>query len=145
NLGWKLANMGEKVLLVDGDPQCNLTGLILRDKFEKYYFEDETKYYNLKDGISPAFESKPEAISSFPCYSVPENENLFLLPGHPNLTELEPQLSFAQASNNAFSTMQNLPGSFNALVELLEDKYNIDYVIFDVNPGLGAINQNLFS
>lgn len=145
NLGWKLAELGKRVLLVDADPQCNLTGLILQDSFEEYYINDTTKNNNIKDGVSPAFESKPEAISPFDCFQVPKNKNLYLLPGHPNLTEIEPQLSFAQNSNNAFSTMQNLPGAFNTLVELIVDKYEIEYVIFDVNPGLGAINQNLFS
>lgn len=145
NLGWKLAEQGKKVLLVDADPQCNLTGLILQDKFEEYYINEDTRSNNLKDAVSPAFESKPEAIMAFDCFKTPRNKNLFLLPGHPNLTEIEPQLSFAQTSNNAFSTMQNLPGAFNALIDLLVEKYNIEYVIFDVNPGLGAINQNLFS
>lgn len=145
NLGWKLAELGKRVLLVDADPQCNLTGLILQDDFEKYYIDEETRYNNLKDGVSPAFESKPEAISGFECYNVSRNPNLFLLPGHPNLTEIEPQLSFAQNSNNAFSTMQNLPGAFNALIEQISETNGIEYIIFDVNPGLGAINQNLFS
>lgn len=26
NLGWSMADRGKKVLVVDGDPQCNLTG-----------------------------------------------------------------------------------------------------------------------
>ena len=29
NLGWMIARKGKKVLLVDGDPQCNLTGMVL--------------------------------------------------------------------------------------------------------------------
>jgi len=29
NLGWALAANGRRVVLVDADPQCNLTGLIL--------------------------------------------------------------------------------------------------------------------
>ena len=145
NLGWKLAELGKKVLLVDADPQCNLTGLVLQDNFEEYYINDETKNLNLKDGVSPAFDNKPEPIKPIDCYKIVKNENLFLLPGHPNLSEIEPQLSFAQTSNNAFSVMQNLPGAFNYLIEGIVDSNQIEYVIFDVNPGLGPINQNLFS
>jgi cellulose biosynthesis protein BcsQ len=77
NLGWKLAEKGNRVLLVDADPQCNLTGLILQDNFEEYYINDSTKYNNLKDGVSPAFDSKPEAIRAFDCYNVPQNTNLY--------------------------------------------------------------------
>lgn len=145
NLAWKLASRGCRVLMVDADPQCNLTGLVLRDGFEQYYQDDATKNQNLKDGVSPAFESKPEPIRAFDCYNVPNNLNLFLLPGNPTLTELEPSLSFAQTSNNAYTTMQNLPGAFNALIEALCKHHSIDYVFFDVNPGLGAINQNFVS
>lgn len=29
NMGWMLANLGYKVLIVDADPQCNLTALAL--------------------------------------------------------------------------------------------------------------------
>ncbi|MDQ8015280.1 MAG: ParA family protein [Flavobacterium nitrogenifigens] len=145
HLGWKLAQNGSRVLLVDADPQCNLTGLIMKDSFEQYYTDAPTNTRNIMAGVSSAFEGRPEPIQAFDCYNVPNNDNLFLLPGHPNLTELEPALSFAQTSNNAFATMQNLPGAFNALIALLCDHHNIDYVITDLNPGLGAINQNLFS
>lgn len=40
NLGWKLAEKGKKVIIVDADPQCNLTGMVLGYKglneFEKH-------------------------------------------------------------------------------------------------------------
>jgi chromosome partitioning protein len=29
NLGWMLAQQGHKTLIVDADPQCNLTALVL--------------------------------------------------------------------------------------------------------------------
>ena len=29
NLGWMLAELGHKTLIVDADPQCNLTALVL--------------------------------------------------------------------------------------------------------------------
>lgn len=145
HLGWKLAELGSRVLLVDADPQCNLSLLIMGDSFEEYYVNDETKDRNLKSGVSPAFDGKPEPITGFSCYQSTGNTNLFLLPGHPNLTELEPPLSFAQTSNNAFSAMQNLPGAFHSLIEKCCSIHQIDYVLIDLNPGLGAINQNFFS
>lgn len=145
HLGWKLAQRGHRVLLVDADPQCNLSGIIMQDGFEKYYTEEATKRRNLMDGVNSAFQGRPEPIKAFDCFEVPNNDNLFLLPGHPNLTELEPALSFAQTSNNAFATMQNLPGAFNALIEKCCDHHDIEYVMIDLNPGLSAINQNFFS
>jgi len=145
HLGWKLAEEGSRVLLVDADPQCNLTGLIMQDEFEEYYIEEPTNKRNIMDGVSSAFQGRPEPIQAFDCFNLVDNANLFLLPGHPNLTELEPSLSFSQTSNNAFSTLQNLPGAFNALIDLLCTHHSIDYVLIDLNPGLSAINQNLFS
>ena len=29
NLGWMLAEHGKQVVMVDADPQCNLTGMVL--------------------------------------------------------------------------------------------------------------------
>ena len=29
NLGWAMADRGKRVLIVDADPQCNLTGTVL--------------------------------------------------------------------------------------------------------------------
>ncbi len=145
NLGWKLAELGKKVLLVDADPQCNLSSLILGDSFDDYYTDGATKNQNIKDGVKVAFEGKPAPIQAVDCPSPPENSNLFLLAGHANWSEYEAALSFALNSNNAFVNFQNLPGALNALIELTVEKYQIDYVLIDLNPGLSAINQNLFT
>jgi hypothetical protein len=40
NLGWKLASRGHKVLLVDADPQCNLTGFLVDPGCELKQAED---------------------------------------------------------------------------------------------------------
>lgn len=143
NIGWKLAE-NSRVLLVDGDPQCNLSSLILRDDFERYYTEEETRLSNIKDGVSPAFTGKPVPISSVTCPTAARNPSLFILPGHANLSEFDASLTFAQNSNNAIATLQNLPGAFNRLIEMCEQQHQIDYTLIDLNPGLSAINQNLF-
>jgi cellulose biosynthesis protein BcsQ len=144
NLGWMLASMGKKVLLVDADPQCNLSSLILGEDFEKYYFDDATKFHNIKDGVKVAFQGKPKPIEAVTCFSPAVNGNLFLLAGHADLSEYDAALSFAQNSNNAITALENLPGAFNELISKTSERYNIDFVLIDLNPGLSAINQNLF-
>lgn len=144
NLGWMLSKKNNRVLIVDADPQCNLTSLILGDDFEKYYLDDETKEQNIKDGVKVAFEGKPAPIKEISCISPERAPNLFLLAGHANLSEYESSLTFALTASSSIATLQNLPGAFAELLRLTEDKYNIDYTIIDLNPSLSAINQNLF-
>ena len=141
NLGWKLAS-DSKVLLVDADPQCNLTSLLI-DEFDDYYINDRTKAQNIRDGVEVAFKGRPEPLSPIDCYTPRRNSNLFLVPGHQNLSEYEASLTFALTSNNAISALENLPGTFHTFIKLVEDKYDIDYTIIDLNPGLSSINQNL--
>ncbi len=143
NVGWALAEEA-RVLFVDADSQCNLSGLLLNDDFERYYFDEATKDQNLKDGVAPAFDGKPVPLEAVDCFSPARNENLFLLAGHANLSAYDAALTFAQTSNNAITTLQNLPGAFSELIRLTEERYNIDYTIIDLNPSLSAINQNLF-
>ena len=141
NLGWMLTEFGKKVLFVDGDPQCNLTELFLHDKFDDYYLNDNTKKHNLKDALAVAFEGKPQPIEAINCFSPDNNNRAFLIPGHMDLAEYESSLSLALNSNNAIVTLQNLPGSFYELIRLCCEKYGINYVLIDMNPGLSAINQ----
>lgn len=143
NLGWVLSKK-YKVLLVDGDSQCNLTSLVLRDDFEKYYVDDATKAHNLKDGVDPAFKGRPVPIKAVNCFSPQRAPSMYLLAGHANLTEFDASLTFAQAGPNALSTLTNLPGAFSELLRLTEEKYSIDFTIIDLNPSLSSINQNLF-
>jgi chromosome partitioning protein len=143
NIGWKLAQ-NNKVLVVDADPQCNLSSLILGDNFEKYYIDEETKEQNIKDGVKVAFEGKPVPIKEISCKSPERAPNLFLLAGHANLSEYESSLTFALTSSRSLATLQNLPGAFAELLRLTEEKYNIDFTLIDLNPSLSAINQNFF-
>lgn len=141
HLSWMLAQKGYRVLMVDADSQCNLTGLILGEKFEQFY--EEKNPNNLKDAVNFAFKARPRIIKAVECQSIKEREGLFLLPGHLNLSEYEITLGLAQSLSNAIYTLQNIPGAFSYLFEETAKKYDIDYILIDLNPSLGAINQNL--
>jgi chromosome partitioning protein len=143
NIGWMLSK-NHRVLLVDADPQCNLSSLILGEEFDRYYIDESTKYQNIKDGVQVAFSGKPSPIKPVDCFSPARTPSLYLLAGHANLSEYDAALTFAQTANNALTTLQNLPGAFSELIKLTEEKYDIDYTLIDLNPGLSSINQNLF-
>lgn len=143
NLGWMLAKLGKKVLLVDADSQCNLTLYSIGYNQYEEILEDNFKD-NIKDALEPAFKAKPKLIEAVNCLKVKRNDNLFLMPGHLDLTEYEVSLGVSFQLSNALGTLKNLPGSFNYLIEKTAEKYNIDYVLIDMNPSLSSINQDLF-
>ena len=147
NLGWMLANKGKKVILIDCDPQCNLTGMALGFKdaegFASMYASDTVT--NIRDGLAPAFESRPALIEAVDCVSINGQPNMHLLPGHIGLAEYEVTLGIAQELSGSLVTLQNLPGSLHYLFSKTADKYNADFILVDMSPSLGAINQNLLA
>src|SRR5207247_5523851 len=64
NLGWMIASKGHRVVLVDADPQCNLSGLVLgykgQDEFESFYRNQPSR--NIRAGLASAFESRPKEL-----------------------------------------------------------------------------------
>src|SRR5579863_3393054 len=58
NLGWALSERGSRVLIVDGDPQCNLTGTVLGfdgiSDFSDFY--KQHKNANVSECLSPIFK-----------------------------------------------------------------------------------------
>ncbi len=144
NLGWMLASKGKRVILVDTDPQCNLTGMALKEETEDDEARIETIYNthsNIKTGLAPAFESQPRAIEAVDCIEI--EENLFLLPGHVGFGEYEVTLGIAQELSGSIHTLKNLPGAISDLLEKTAKKFNADYILIDMSPSLGSINQNL--
>ena len=83
------------VCLVDADPQCNLTALVLGNRFDNYYEDAATADQNIMDGVRVAFAGVPQPIQPINCPTAEGNDNLFLIPGHMNLSEYDAQLNFA--------------------------------------------------
>ncbi len=147
NLGWKLAEQGHRILLADFDPQCNLTGMVMGykgvDDLEDVYCDNPPN--NVKDALSPAFESKPKMVQAAECFEVPTNNNLYLLPGHIGLSEYETTLGVAQELTGSLLPLRNIPGSIRFMLDETAEKYNIEYVLVDMSPSLGPVNQNLLT
>lgn len=145
NVGWMLAERGSRVVMVDADPQCNLTGMVLdltgEDALDNFYKGNPGR--NLKDALEPAFKSRPAPLKAVDCVEVHDRPGLFLIPGHVALAEDETSLGIAQQLSESLQGLRNLPGSFSHLFEITAKAYDADVVLVDLSPGLGAINQNL--
>src|SRR5579862_1837927 len=59
NLGWAMAERGKRILIVDGDPQCNLTGTVLGfdglNDFSDFYAANPNA--NISDALEPIFKA----------------------------------------------------------------------------------------
>lgn len=147
NLGWMMALEGKRVVLADFDPQCNLTGMVMGykqvDDLAAIYSGDPPN--NVRDGLAPAFESQPRQIAPVKCVEVPGVNNLYLLPGHIELAEYETTLGIAQELSGSLLALRNLPGSIRFLLDRTAEYYDAEYVLVDMSPSLGPVNQNLLT
>ena len=143
NLGWMLAEKGKRVVLIDTDPQCNLTGLVLGATLDEFYTNNPNQ--NIHAALAPAFLSQPREIAAVDCVNVAGRPGLSLLPGHVNLSEYEVTLGIAQELAGSLPALKNLPGAFNYLVNKMAEANDADYVLVDMSPSLGSLNQNVLA
>lgn len=147
NVAWDLSENGQRVLMVDGDPQANLTEITLDNKL----FYEEVDLFATEDVVeySPEFLKENNIYEYFRAYILPElNEqrpqiqkfkkknNLDLLAGSIRLAELEDTISLAVSNVPGLRDIPNR--AYQALQDLGED---YDYILLDLSPALSATNQ----
>ena len=130
NLGAALAKKGKKVLLVDLDPQANLSsGVGFTQQFDKQHWdsnEQQAPYKSIYDVI----------VNSSPIHSVfvsTSTPNLFLVPSHLSLAGAEIE-------------MVNMLSRETLLKKALEKvKGDFDIALIDCPPSLGLLTINALS
>jgi len=154
HLGYMLAKkFNFKVLMVDGDPQQNLTQTVCRSAKNDVNWRDsvergtiftavERLHYGFKDGdyIDPAncIQINKEEIT--------DGGELWLLPGSLDLAKLEAQITFAHNITNpaVFPLFDDISGGFRHLFISTCAHYNIDFCLIDMGPSIGELNKSLF-
>lgn len=120
NLGVALAKQGKRVLVVDVDPQSNLT------TYAGWYDENELKY-TLTDLMEQSMNDDEIKIKESILH---HKENVDLIPSNLSLSALENSLTYAMSREY---TLRNCLSS-------IKDDY--DYILLDCQPSLGMLTIN---
>jgi cellulose biosynthesis protein BcsQ len=145
------SEMSLQVLVVDADPQCNATQLIIgEEKIQSLYKLPEGNKYPTRKVHETIFDVlRPITIGDStigkPRKIIRREDNKFLvdlLPGHPQLALLEDRLSQAWLQLSGGDVGGARQTNWNTqLCTAVADQY--DLVFFDVGPSLGALNRSV--
>ena len=145
NCGMAFAKRGYKVVLVDLDPQCNLSRLAMGDDlFTETLFT--STYKDVSDILKGVVEGGKDIDTSVQCIPVTRSDgNLFLVKGSVNLSMYENILS--TSFNQAASGQAIGYFATSAIDRYLRQKglqEEVDIFIIDTSPSLGILNQVIF-
>jgi chromosome partitioning protein len=146
HLGWKLTQLGQKVLIVDADPQCNLTGLTLglEDYNSLFAFYNSEKNTDIFSSLAPVFalpvSKAPSYVEKTPIAKT-QNPNLFVLAGNIRFSEIDTQIATALTSSTTISVLRQFVSAFNNLVRKVSKENSIDIVLIDMSPSVSATNH----
>lgn len=143
HLGWKMAALGKRVLIVDADPQCNLTGLALgkQDYDSLAAFYDSKQNTDIFTSLAPTFALKAAPQTMEVSFAKTNTENLFILAGHIRFSEIDIQLATALTSSETIPVLRQFIGSINKLLRDTADQNGFDLVLIDTSPSVSATNQ----
>ena len=125
-----------KILVVDVDPQCNSTQLMLSES-EVIDLYERSKRFTIQSIIHPLSIGRGYSEEIAPL--TVENFGVELIPGDPKLALKEDLLS-KDWQDAITGSVRGLRTTF-VFAELLERCNNYDLVLFDMGPSLGSINR----
>ena len=142
NLAFALAAKGKSVLLVDTDPQCNLTSYLLSDEVVDSLLDssDSTKGETIWSAIREIMSGTGHLR---PIKTIPVGD-LHLLPGDIRLSEYEDFLheSWVNSFQRRIGGLRATT-SFSDLVDVVTSLQAFDFVFYDTGPNIGPLNRVL--
>ncbi len=142
NIAFALSSLGKSVLLIDSDPQCNLTSYLLSDDV----VDDLLDHSNDGNGRTIWSAVKPviDGIGPARLVKLTEIEDVALLPGDIRLSEFEEFLGDAWA--DGFKRRMGAlraTSSISYLISSLASQRDFDFVFYDTGPNIGPLNRVL--
>lgn len=143
NLGFILADRGNKVLLIDADTQMNLTAAVYGLSTSVEYSTDEEskwsenvkRYISLAEYLDVDLKDQVCAKKIFRVKSNDSEGFVDLISGSINLANTEADLYGVIKNKNEFTS--NIPGKFEQSIG--KQKNNYDFILIDTSPSGSSI------
>lgn len=137
---WMMSELGYRVLVVDLDPQSNLTAAFLSSERMEEIYIGETSELTILHSLKPVIEGEP-----FISPHIEEiSEKISLIPGDLALSAVEDNLSDAWTKClNGDAYAFKVTSIFNSIIEDSVARINPDLVLVDIGPNLGALNRSV--
>lgn len=146
NIAAHFAVLGHRTVLIDCDPQCNSTLLVLGEDFFANALNDPghaAASRTILDIVQPIQDGDPDPATNIDPLDDSSNRfNTAIIPGHPRLSLIEDKLSQAWSGLNSgeiggFRTSN----WFHAVCKSIAE--NFDVALVDVGPSLGSLNRSV--
>jgi len=144
NIAAALVEIGLNVLLVDTDPQCNLSSYFLEDHALDDLLDnsDKPNGRTIWSALKPIIETEGDFKKIVPY----ENEftGLLFIPGDIRLSEYEDLLNDAwtdclKRRLRGFKTTT----AISRLINEIAIENNLDFIFYDSGPNIGALNRTI--
>lgn len=144
NIAAALAEQGKRVLLVDSDPQCNLTAYIFADDVVDDLLDNSegSSGKTIWSAVRPVYQEIGEISHLDPMHTPVSGVDL--IPGDIRMSQFEESL--ADSWTSCFK--RKLGGfraitAISALVQAVTGQGKYDFVFYDTGPNIGSLNRIL--
>lgn len=142
HLAWTFASLYKRVVVVDLDPQSNLTAAFLDEDQIEEIWDGKTAGSTIYQCVKPLTAVGDIVVPVLQKMS----SDVYLIPGDVALSGYEDALSnewpSSMGDNNLYRPMRIL-SSFWQVLQMAVNQVQADIVLVDVGPNLGAINRSV--
>ena len=162
-VGFLLAQKGKRVLMYDCDPQRNLTTWCFGkeinceyndnvDSFVTNQARDDDEYATLYEQVDVQTKRSGDRVGPpdyrvRPAHAIQIDSNLYLVPGHREMLTLNEKIGVAEELAGRY--LSGMTNYFTARpflsVAATAEKFDVDYILLDLNPSRGILNQRLIA
>lgn len=141
NLAFSLAALGKKVLLVDSDPQCNLTSYLVEPEVvDKLLDESESASGNtIWSALRPIVTTGGSSSRVEPYERA---DGIFLVPGDIRLSEFEIALqqSWVDCLQRKIRGFTETSALASVATQCARET-GADFILYDIGPNIGPLNR----